>query len=339
MTGIDEVAQAAGVSTATVSRALRDLPNVSSSTRARVLREAERLGYVPSPSASSLASGRTRTVGLLTPWVNRWFFANVIDGAERTLRSLGYDVLLYTFDVVGGAPRRRVDPSVLARRVDAILIVGLPLDDDEVTSLETLNSPLVFVGSGPTGQVTVRLDDDETGATATQHLLDLGHRVIGHVTGVPDRVSSWSPPIGREAGYRMALTDAGAEVSDSLVVNGEFDVEGGRRSVRELLQRRPDVTALVAASDEMAMGAILGARDMGWAVPHDLSVIGIDGHEMDELVGLTTIAQDPFQQGSDASLMLMDMLSGQQAPELVTYPTELVVRTSTAAPRLGAPSV
>ncbi|SDS05848.1 LacI family DNA-binding transcriptional regulator [Paraoerskovia marina] len=335
MTGIEEVAQAAGVSTATVSRALRGLPNVSTATRERVMREAERLGYVASPSASSLASGRTRTVGLLTPWVNRWFFANVIDGVERTLRSLGYDVLLYTFDVAGGAPRRRVDPAVLRRRVDGILVVGLPLDDDEVASLAALDHPLVFVGSGPAGHVTVRLDDDETGALATQHLIDLGHRVVGHITGVPDRVSSWSPPIGREAGYRMALADAGLEVDDSLVVNGDFDVEGGRSSVKELVRRRPDVTAIVASSDEMAMGAVLGARDQGWDVPGDLSIVGIDGHELGELVGLTTIAQDPYQQGADASLLLLDMLGGQRAPEVVTYPTELVARTSAGPPRPG----
>lgn len=338
VTGIDEVAQAAGVSTATVSRALRGLPNVSAATRERVVAAAAELGYVASPSASSLASGRTRTIGLLTPWVNRWFFANVIDGVERTLRSMGYDVLLYTFDVAGGAPRRRVDPGVLRRRVDGILVVGLPLDDDEVALLEGLGAPLVFVGSGPADQVTVRLDDDETGARATQHLVDLGHQVIGHVTGVPDRVSSWSPPIGREAGYRLALADAGLEVADSLVVNGDFDVEGGRASVRELLGRRPDVTGIVAASDEMAMGAVLGARDLGLSVPEDLSVVGIDGHELGELVGLTTIAQDPYQQGADASLLLMDMLAGQATPPVVVYPTELVLRSSAAAPRAAGPS-
>ncbi|BDZ42350.1 LacI family transcriptional regulator [Paraoerskovia sediminicola] len=332
MTGIDEVARAAGVSTATVSRALRGLPNVSSRTRDRVLATAQELGYVASPSAASLASGRTRTIGLLTPWVNRWFFANVIDGAERALRQLGYDALLYTFDLLDGEPRRRVDPSVLHRRVDGIMVVGLPLDDDEVASLAGLGTPLVFVGSGPAGQVTVRLDDDATGRAATEHLIGLGHRVVGHVTGVPDLVSSWSPPVGREQGYRGALADARLEVGDQLVVNGDFDVEGGRASVRELLRRRPDVTAVFASSDEMAMGAILGARDLGLTVPDDLSVIGVDGHDLGELVGLTTIAQDTLQQGMDAATLLMDMVAGGVAPSVLTYPTELLVRGSTAPP-------
>ncbi|WP_265521664.1 LacI family DNA-binding transcriptional regulator [Oerskovia flava] len=333
MAGIDDVAQAAGVSTATVSRALRGLPNVSEATRLRVLAEAARLGYVPSPSAASLATGRTRTIGLLTPWVNRWFFSNVIEGAERTLRGLGYDVLLYTFEVKQSATRRRVDPNVLRHRVDGTLVVGLPLDDDEVRSLVDLGRPLAFVGSGPADQVTARLDDVSTGREATRHLLDLGHRCVGHVTGVPDLVSSWSPPAERSHGYTLELADAGIEPDPELVVNGDFDVQGGRESTLGLLRRRPDVTAVFAASDEMAMGAMLAARDLGLDVPGDLSVIGVDGHDLAELVGLTTMAQDAYQQGADASLLLMEMISGAPVPASLTYPTELVDRGSTAPPR------
>ncbi len=331
--GIDDVAQAAGVSTATVSRALRGLPNVSASTRARVRAEAERLGYVPSPSAASLATGRTRTIGVITPWVNRWFFANVIEGAERALRSVGYDVLLYTFEVDDGRPRRKVDPTVLRRRVDGTLVVGLPLEDDEVASLVALGTPLAFVGSGPADQVTVRLDDVRTGSLATRHLLDLGHRVVGHITGQPDLVSSWSPPVERSTGYERALRKAGIDPSPDLVVNGGFDVAGGRSSTKSLLRRRPDITAIFAASDEMAMGAILAARDLGLDVPGDLSVIGVDGHDLGELVGLTTIGQDAYQQGADASMLLMEMINGAPVPDSLTYPTHLVRRSSTSQPR------
>ena len=117
------------------------------------------------------------------------------------------------------------------------------------------------------------------------------------------------------------------------MANGGFDVEGGRSSTRELLRRRPDVTAIFAASDEMAMGAILAARDLGLDVPGDLSVIGVDGHDLGELVGLTTIGQDAYQQGADASMLLMEMINGAPVPESLTYPTHLVRRTSTARPR------
>ena len=114
--------------------------------------------------------------------------------------------------------------------------------------------------------------------------------------------------------------------------NPNCDVEGGRESTRRLLDQRPDVTAIFAASDEMAMGAILAARDLGRRVPEDLSVIGIDGHDLGELVGLTTIAQSAQDQGTTAAALLLGMITGTPAPELVIFPTELVVRTSTAPP-------
>ena len=332
MAGIEDVARAAGVSTATVSRALRDLPNVNAATRDRIRVVAARLGYVASPSAVSLASGRTRTVGLISPWINRWFFANVIEGAERTLRAQGFDVLLYTFDIRRDSARPRLDPDVLRRRVDGVLIVGLPLDQDEIDQLLTLGYPLVCIGWGGYGQVTVRLDDHATAYSATQYLLGLGHRRIAHITGAPDDVSPWSPPVGRAAGWRAALIDAGLEPDADLEVHGNFDMAGGRESMRVLLERGTGVTAVFAASDEMAMGAILALRDAGLDVPGDVSVIGVDGHDLGELVGLTTMAQEADAQGAAAAQLVLDMISGLTPPSSVVYPTVLVERTSTGPP-------
>lgn len=331
--GIEDVARMAGVSTATVSRALRGLPNVSETTRDRVRAAAAMLGYVPSPSASSLASGRTRTIGVLTPWVSRWFFANVIEGAERALRARNYDALLYSFRVEREG-RHQVDVEVLRRRVDGILVIGLPLATYELESLVALQFPVVFVGNGVEHQVTVRLDDYAVGRTATEHLLGLGHERIAHVTGLPDVVSHWSPPIGRRRGWQDAMRDAGHEVDPDWLVNGYFDVEGGRTSTRQLLERAPEVTAVFAASDEMAMGAYLAARDAGLRVPEDLSIVGCDGHDLAELIGLTTVAQPALQLGGDAATILLDMVDGGAEPDAAAtvYPTELVVRTSTAPP-------
>jgi len=331
--GIDDVARVAGVSTATVSRALRGLPNVSAATRERVRSAAAELGYVASPSAASLASGRTRTIGLLTPWVNHWFFANVIEGAERALRVEGFDALLHTFEVSRRAPRLRVDASVLRRRVDGILVVGLPLDSHEVSALVGLGHPLIFIGSGVPGQVTVRLDDVATGRDATEHLLGLGHRRIGHVSGSPDDVTPFSPPVGRREGWVEALTGAGIVVDPLLEVHGHFDLAGGRESAHVLFDRCPDVTAVFAASDEMAMGVILAARDRGLRVPEDVSVVGVDGHDLGELVGLTTMMQPAVEQGAAAAALLLDMITGNPVPDELVYQTQLVVRGSTCAPR------
>lgn len=333
---IDDVARAAGVSTATVSRAVRNLPHVSTETRERVQRIAAEMGYTPTPSAASLASGRTRTIGLLTPWINRWFFANVIEGAERYLRTNGFDVLLYAFDIHRDAPRRRVDPGVLRRRVDGILVVGLPLDEQEVRALVGLGHPLIFIGSGVEGQVTVRLDDLATGRQATEHLIGLGHRRIGHISGSPDDVTPFSPPVARREGWLTALRGAGIPVDPMLEVHGHFDLDGGRESMHILLRQCPDVTAVFAASDEMAMGAILAARDLCLRVPEDLSVVGVDGHDLGELVGLTTMVQPAVEEGATAAAMLLDMITGTPVPADVVYQTELIERGSTGPPRTRA---
>lgn len=330
--GIDDVARAAGVSTATVSRALRGLPNVTAATRARVLEAAASLGYVPSPSAASLASGRTRTIGLITPWVTHWFFSQVIEGAERALRAESFDALLYTFEVMRGSERVPVDPGVLRRRVDGILVVGLPLEPNEVDELDALGHPVVFVGAGPPGRVTVRLDDVDTARRATDHLIRLGHQRIAHLTGEPNDDSTWSPAVLRAAGWRASLSAAGLTADPGYEVHGHFDVAGGRASTHALLDAYPEVTAIFAASDEMAVGAILAARDRGLVVPDDLSVIGVDGHEMAELVGLTTMAQDAYEQGVSAATLLLEMLTGSPVPPDVVFPTQLVVRSSTASP-------
>lgn len=326
--GIEDVARAAGVSTATVSRALRGLPNVSRLTRDRVRAAAAELGYVPSPSAASLASGRTRTIGLLSPWINRWYFANVIEGAERTLRAQGFDVLLHTFDY-RSSPGSRVDADVLRRRVDGVLVVGMPLDDDELAVLLSLGQPLVCIGWGGSGQVTVRLDDHATAVAATRHLIDLGHRRIGHITGAPDDFAPSTPPVLREAGWRAAMAEADVEAGPELEVHGHFHVEGGHASMLVLLEQVPDLTAVFAASDEMAMGVILALRERGRRVPEEISVIGVDGHDLGALVGLTTMAQPAAEQGATAAQLVLDMVGGRPPAGDVVVTTELVLRGST----------
>ena len=265
---------------------------------------------------------------------SRWFFANVIEGAERTLRAHGFDVLLYTFDARVPSDRARVDPGVLRRRVDGILVVGLPLAREEIDALVHLGYPLVCIGWGGYGQVTVRLDDRATAIDATRHLIGLGHTRIAHITGAPDDIAPWSPPVERSAGWRAALAEAGVVADPALEVYGHFDVEGGRAATLELLAVAPDVTAVFAASDEMAMGAILALRASGRRVPEDVSVIGVDGHDLGELVGLTTMAQPANEQGAAAAEIVLDMIGGASPPPELIYPTVLVERTSTGpAPR------
>jgi DNA-binding LacI/PurR family transcriptional regulator len=138
--------------------------------------------------------------------------------------------------------------------------------------------------------------------------------------------------------YDQALLAAGLTPDESLIVQGDFDLATARHAAVDLLRRRPDITAVFAASDEMAMGVVLAARDVGRCVPDDLSVIGVDGHDLGELVGLTTIAQSAQDQGTTAARLLLSMITGKPAPGQVVFPTELVVRTSTAPPRPCPPA-
>src|SRR3954471_3745911 len=171
MTSIKDVAREVGMSTATVSRALRGLPRVSVDTRERVLDAALRLGYVPSPSAAGLASGQTRTVAVIVPWVTRWFFAAVVQGAEEVLREHGYDLLLYNLAGDPTARHRVFQTSLLTKRVDAVLVLSLKPSPDELARLQALGRPVTIVGADLPGWATVRIDDEDAARTATGHLL------------------------------------------------------------------------------------------------------------------------------------------------------------------------
>ncbi len=243
MTGIKDVAREVGVSTATVSRALRGLPRVSPDTRERVLEVATRMGYVASPHAASLASGQTHAIGVVVPNVTRWFFGSVVHGAEELLREEGYDLLLYTVTGEPAARQRLFSTYLLSKRVDAVMVLALRPTPEEVASLDRTGSPTVAVGGAVPGWSSVRIDDVETAATAVRHLVGLGHRRIAHLGGVPDPEHAgldFSTPGDRLIGYRLAMEEAGLQIEEGWEVTGDFTAHGGLTACRRLLSaRRP----------------------------------------------------------------------------------------------------
>ena len=339
MPGIDAVAELAGVSTATVSRALSGNGHVSPSTRLRVHEAAATLGYVVSSPASSLASGRTKNVGVVVPFLSRWFYSSVLEGAGSALLQHGYDLTLY--GLTGGAAERRsvFEHFLLRKRVDAVLALTIELTGGELQSLLDLKKPIVGIGGPLSGVQTLSIDDVAVATLATEHLLGLGHRRIGMIGGTSGFELDFHLPTNRRAGYECALRAGGVEPDPALFLPADFTIRGGYEAARELLRHaetRP--TAIFAASDEMAIGSILAARDLGLDVPIDVSVIGIDGHEHAEFFGLTTVAQFPERQGARAVEMLMDQLHpGRRdpAPANIPLPVELIARTSTTAPLAG----
>jgi DNA-binding LacI/PurR family transcriptional regulator len=335
VTGIKDVAREVDMSTATVSRALRGLPGVSDSTRALVSDAARRLGYVPSPTAASLASGRTRTVAVVVPHVTRWFFASVVSGAEEVLRKREYDLLLYNLAGEDAARHRVFETNLLDKRVDAVLVLSLAPTPDELARLRRLALPVTFVGADVPGWATVRIDDERAARTATQHLIDLGHRRIAYVGG-PGGLD-FTAPISRLAGYRATLAEAGLADEAPLELDGGFTVSGGVEAGRAALCGPNRPTAVFAASDEMAIGVMRGARELGLRVPEDVSVVGIDDHELAEFFDLTTVAQPVLEQGRVAARQVLDALDSlgsdrRWKPRQVVLDTELRLRATTAPP-------
>lgn len=337
MSRIEDVARIAGVSTATVSRALRGLPKVSEHTRARVLAAAAELDYVASPTAASLASGKTRVVGVVVPYVTRWYFAQLISGASRVLREHGYHVLL--LDVGDNGPQRTLllDSRMLSKRVDAVLVLSLQLHDVELELLRRLRLPVVTVGTHTRGWPSVRIDDVDVARKATEHLIALGHRTIGFIGGEPTPHPDFATPSDRRRGFEDAMAAHGLPVDPAHVLSADWSVRGGASAGEHLLAACPRPTAVFVASDEMAMGLLHTAGRKGVRVPDDLSVVGVDDHEQAWVHGLTTVAQPVQHEGERASRLLLEELARHglhdQGTEVITVPTELVVRSSTAPPR------
>ncbi len=335
MTSIHDVARAAGVSPATVSRALRGLDRVSETTRQKVLAAAAELSYVASPTATSLVSGKTGVVGVVVPFLNRWFFSSVLDGTEQLLRQHGYHLLLFNVGSRGAARTLMLDQRLLWKRVDALLVLSADLEPEEVELLAALGVPLVAVDVDLDGWDRVGIDDVHAAELATDHLLDLGHRHVAYVGGNPEEDVHLATAVDREAGVVRALGRRGLALDPVCKVRGDWTVRGGMAAGEQLLALRRRPTAVVAASDEMAIGVLCAARDAGVQVPGDLSVVGIDDHHMAFAHDLTTVAQPVHEQGRIAAQLLLDALSEQQphVRRQCNLPVELVVRGSSAAPR------
>jgi LacI family repressor for deo operon, udp, cdd, tsx, nupC, and nupG len=331
---IEDVARAAGVSTATVSRALRGLPSVSAETQQAVRRAATDLGYVVSRSASSLASGKTLTVAVVTPYVSRWYYATVIEAVERELRSVGYDALLVG---VGASMTDDVEPfrpEVLRGRVDGLVILTAPLTGQELDGLRRLTVPMAFVGAAASGTISVRIDDLSVGRMATEHLLGLAHRRIAYIGGDPDDHRNFAAPSDRRAGWLAAMRQAGIEPPSSYAEKSDFTADTGALATERLLALPVPPTAVFAASDDIAFGVLNAGRCAGLDVPRDLSVIGVDDHDISATMGLTTIAQPVAQQGMRAAQLVLAVIGGDSSRrhEHVLLPTTLVSRRTTAAP-------
>ncbi len=332
---IDQIARELHVSSASVSRALNDRPGVSADLRARILQRARELKYAPSITARGLVTSQTFGIGFFVrekPGISMHsdpFYGEVLHGVEQALASTDYHVTVATLtrDIL-------LDPRefrfVRERRIDGMILAGPDIPSDTIMTLLQTEIPLALVDNQLShSRVNCVNSDDEGGAyLAATHLLDMGHRKIGALSG-PEQ---WSSNARRVEGYRRALTER--NLSLPLVHAERTTIESGVEAYRRLIMQHPDLTAICAVNDAMALGAMRAAQESGKSIPDDLSVVGFDDIPLASLnePQLTTIRVPKQQMGKEvAQRMLAALNDPNLAPVEVLVSVELIQRASTRA--------
>jgi len=324
---IRDVAALAGVSHQTVSRVINGFERVNPETRQRVEAAIAQLDYRPNAIARSMAQGHTSTLACIAPNLTDFTFASIIEGAETEARRQGY------FMITASASEPQafatlIEQLVGSRRTEGLLVIN-PYIDNRYEFLPA-NVPTMLVGAHARDLTSgsVMVDENDAGRMATQHLLDLGHRRIAHITGplVEDCTQD------RLSGYKAALQAAGVAFNPDLVIEGDWSATSGYQSLQSLAERKVQFTAVFAQNDRMAVGTIRALREMRLYVPDDVSVIGFDDMPLASYFDppLTTVRHDVFCTGCEAMRLLIQAFEHPGSPpQQVLLPAELVIRHST----------
>jgi LacI family transcriptional regulator len=332
-TAARDVARLAGVSTATVSRALNSPAQVDPATRERVLQAAEKLRYVPHGAARSLRSHRSRMVGAVVPSFDYALYARTTSALQRRLDEHGYSLVLaeHHYDL---AAETRTAAQLVQHGVDAFVFVGLDHEQRLFSLLEDYGRPYVLTwGVDPMGRhPSVGFDNRAATHAITRHLVELGHRRFGLLSApLPgnDRARA------RGDGVRAALAEAGLELQSSCVQFAPISLAAAEEAMGRLLALSEPPTAVVATNDVFAVGAMVACRKAGVRVPEDMSISGVDNTDLGatQTPGLTSIRTPITEIGRAAADQLVARLEGRPCQTLQIYPIEIVNRGSTAPPR------
>lgn len=333
---LEEIAKLARVSRSTVSRVINDQPNVREPVRERVWQVIRETGYQPHAAARSLVTRRTRIVGVIIPEAITTlftdpFFLYLLSGITKACNSQGYQLMLSLFNGPAG-PEEMYRRVVGGGHVDGMVVASTRMDDPLIGRLLDDGVPSVMVGRHPDERVRYVDVDNLSGARmAVDHLARLGHRHIGTITGRLDMPSA----ADRLEGYRLAMEAHRLPVDDALIVEGDFTEESGMAAARRLLSL--PVTAIFAASDVMAVGALKVIRETDLRVPRDVALVGFDDIPIAAALqpALTTVRQPIEQMGSMAASLLLSLLESppEERPpaQRLVLPAKLVVRESCGA--------
>ncbi len=322
---IADVARLAGVSHQTVSRVLNHHPNVRELTRARVLAIIDQLGYRPNTAARALASGRSKTLGVVALDSTLFGPASTLWGIERAARRAGYFVSVVSVRSIDRQSVREAVRQLTDQSVEGLAVIApFTSAPDALAQLQT-GMPVVAVEGDPEGEVpVVTVDQFEGARLATEHLLAVGHATVFHIAGPPD----WHEAGGRIAGWRAALGDAHADVTPPL--SGDWSARSGYEA-GQVLAQIPDATAIFAANDHMALGVLRALYERDRRVPEDVAVVGFDDTAESGyyIPPLTTVRQDFAGVGRAVVQLLVELLnSGSRSSDRVVIKPKLVCRRS-----------
>lgn len=327
------VADEAGVSASTVSRILNGTAVVSEKRKQAVDQAVRKLDFIPNPMARGLAGGRTLSIGVITQSIDSPFYGVALRGIEEELGKAGYSSLFVSGHWDAAEEGRCID-VLRSRRVDGLIVLTGRLSDATLRNCAK-SLPIVVTGRNlkAFNLVSLNFDNFEGGRMATEYLLSLGHKRIAFITG-----DSRHPDANeRMRGYRAALDAAGILFRSSLVVSGLFHEESGLLAAEKLLNQKERFTAILAANDQMALGACLGLHRRKLQVPHDVSVVGFDDllASRYSFPPLTTIHHPAFELGQLSARAMLQLLRGE-LPRLEVPAPRVVIRESTRALNLSA---
>jgi LacI family transcriptional regulator len=334
---ISQVAKEAGVSSQTVSRVVNNRQEITPETRRHVQEVIKRLGYQPNAIARSLIQRRSHTLGVVTSGLEYFGPSHLLIGVEQGANQAGLSILLNLVHQPETKEIGSIVNSLLSRQVEGIIWAVPEIGDNRSwfrENLPQLGIPVVFLSTKPRENLNVVEIDNRHGAyIATQHLLERGYQKIGHIAGP----LTWWAASERRRGWQDALGEAGVPFGDDQVVEGNWSAESGERGLQELLAKFPDVEAVFACNDQMALGLMRAARSLGKRIPQDLAVVGFDDIPESAFYypPLTTIRQGLYELGHIAVQTFMKLRQPDQRDESMTtahtvmLQPQIVIREST----------
>ncbi|MBE2225066.1 MAG: LacI family DNA-binding transcriptional regulator [Anaerolineae bacterium] len=329
---IKEVAQTAGVSTQTVSRVVNGRPDVSPDTRQHVQEVIDQLGYQPSKIARSLIQGQSFSLGVVSSNISLYGPSHVLQGIQETAKEMGYSLMLHILPDPEVYEAKKLLREIMSYHVDGILWAMPEIGQNRdwiQQELSNLSVPIAFLNVQPRpNQATVIIDNRAGGRLATKHLLEQGRQNIGIITGP----MSWWEARQRELGWREELVANGRSVDESYITHGDWTPSSGERGIRMLLDWHPEMDAVFACNDQMALGAMKIARQMGRRIPEDLAIVGFDNIPEAPYFdpALSTVYQDLTEMGREGVKQLLAMINNPDAyrPDPIRIQPELIVRDS-----------